>query len=91
MVGHQTLRDNAMDTLKFQSQSVAKPYFIFALILFAETAFIISYIFESVWANVEIVNNKNKMEILFIKINFRELKYKRKRKVFCIKLYSFAY
>jgi nitric oxide reductase subunit B len=28
------MKDNAMNTLKFQSQAVAKPYFVFAMILF---------------------------------------------------------
>ena len=63
--------------------------FTFALILSAETTFIMSSIFESVWANAEIVNNKNKMRRLFSKINFRELKYK--RKVFCVQLNSRQY
>ncbi len=35
MTGHRMLKDNAMNTLKYQSQAVAKPYFIFALALFA--------------------------------------------------------
>ncbi|MBU2970495.1 cbb3-type cytochrome c oxidase subunit I [Pseudoalteromonas sp. C2R02] len=34
IAGHQILRVNDVNTLKFQSQSVAKPYFIFALMLF---------------------------------------------------------
>jgi len=34
MTGRQTMKDNVMNTLKFQSQAVAKPYFVFALILF---------------------------------------------------------
>jgi nitric oxide reductase subunit B len=34
MIGRLTSRDNTLNTLKYQSQAVAKPYFIFALILF---------------------------------------------------------
>ncbi len=34
MIGHQMMKDKSMSTLKYQSQAVAKPYFVFALILF---------------------------------------------------------
>jgi len=34
MIGHQMMKDRDMSTLKYQSQAVAKPYFVFALILF---------------------------------------------------------
>jgi hypothetical protein len=56
---------------------------------FAETTSIMSYFFESFWTNGETVNNKNKMRRLFTKINFRELKHK--RKVFCVQLNSCQY
>jgi hypothetical protein len=49
------------------------------LILSAETAAIMSYIFESVCGEKATVNSKNKMEIFFIEINFRQPKYKRKK------------
>jgi len=35
MIGHQMMKGKQMNTLKYQSQAVAKPYFVFALILFA--------------------------------------------------------
>ncbi len=63
--------------------------FTSALILSAETAFIISYIFESVWAETRPVNNKNSMESFFINKKFRQLKYKRKKRINLLTSHSY--
>jgi hypothetical protein len=63
--------------------------FTSALILSAETAFIISYILESVCAGATTVNSKHKMYNFFINKKFRPLKYKRKKRIDLLNMFSF--